>query len=259
MKIILFILLFIFSTARADVKTHQQMADEFYKEQKYSEACSEYEKATKEGNAQANIWSDLGLCLMKLGKTKQAKEASFEAVNRGGTATRLNAYFNLWKLGVKNALPLFHDHVNKELCTKWKSNIGDTSKSVEVCTYDETCMGGTGVDIDQRGVTVCPEGTKEAAVNRCGRREPKSCFTVELKEEEISHCRPQDFCTDDANFESKKCEKKTKACQKHDTRVTSRSCIFVSIDNREDKFRVGAVCDGKAVEFTSGEKFFDSF
>lgn len=258
MRIILFLaLLAPMAWAHADIKMVRETATKLFNAKDYSKACPEYDKATKLDPTSGDLWADLGLCLMKLGQMDKAKQAELEAIKRGNTTTRLNAYYNLWKIGINLQPPL------KEDCKTWNANVNENPKTLTVCKYSEICLGGTGMSSEQSGLTFCPTSSPENDIEpNCGSKSPKACFTVELSSSERGYCRAGDVggascgsCSCETAKDPKKCEKALADCNKSNTIESSKNCTFIVADTSQTKLIVGAICNGKAVEFSSGEHY----
>jgi hypothetical protein len=93
-------LLVVAATPEAD----RELATQAYRKHDYVKACELFSRATLAAPKDGALWSDYGLCLVKLGKKSEALEALQRAVTFGDEASRLHAYFNLGTLG-GSALP----------------------------------------------------------------------------------------------------------------------------------------------------------
>jgi hypothetical protein len=99
---------------RAALSALRDEATRAFKDKRWAEACVAYQKVAAARPDSGAAQLDLGLCLQRLGKKKEAIAANREAIALAGRselddeedpATRRQAYLNLYKLGVSAALP----------------------------------------------------------------------------------------------------------------------------------------------------------
>ncbi len=175
---------------------------------------------------------------------------NLKIVSEGKGPARLTAIHNLWKLGVKLSLPADAG------CVVWKPNVGKGSEDIRVCRYTTRCGSGTGMSFEQRGLAFCPASVPQAKMKvECDEElESPKCLTLELQSETQQYCRPGDVggapcgaCGCDEAKNPGKCERLVSQCQKNARSLSRRDCTFISASS-ESTLRVGAVCDGRAVE-----------
>ena len=80
-----------------------------YKQGRHEQACPLFEQVVRKAPGNGTAWADLGLCEARRGRAPEAIRANLEAVRLGNRRTRLNAYFNLDALGVRQPLPRADD------------------------------------------------------------------------------------------------------------------------------------------------------
>jgi hypothetical protein len=139
---------------RAALAALRDEAARAFKDKRYPAACAAYQKIAAARPDSAAALSDVGLCLHRLGKKKEAIAANRSAVvlgektevsDEGEPAARKHAYFNLYKLGVRVPVP-------KRGCRKLLAEPG-CRRSLWACT--ETSHGeGSGGSIDSIYVRV---------------------------------------------------------------------------------------------------------
>jgi hypothetical protein len=127
---------------RAEATARRAEAEGLFQGKRYAEACAAYQKIAgalpDSGAAQA----DLGLCLQRLGKRKEAIAANRKAIalaaktdvaDDGDPAARRHAYFNLYKLGVRAGIP-------KKGCRKLPAASG-CRRSLWACVAEDNSAG----------------------------------------------------------------------------------------------------------------------
>jgi hypothetical protein len=84
---------------------------------------------------------------------------------------------------------------------------------------------------------------------------------VQLSDTTTSFCRPGDIggapcggCGCEEAKDPAKCKKAVDDCKAHSVSSKSMECTFVTAE-LDPKLRVGAVCDGKAKEFSAGKNY----
>ena len=99
---------------RAKISALQGEASRAFKDKRYAQACAAYQNVAASRPDSGAALADVGLCLQRRGKKKEAIAADQKAValaaktdlsDDGDPSTRKHAYFNLYKLGVRVALP----------------------------------------------------------------------------------------------------------------------------------------------------------
>jgi len=217
-------------------------AGRLYRAKDYGAACPKYRAAASLAPLRGDLWADLGLCLSRLGKKEQAKQATLEAVSRGSRDVRLRAYFNLYRIGVRLTPP-------QEDCIKWPCSRPGCSKPMYACRYTETCNGGSGMFVDATGLSFCPND-EDAKTYQPSCHLVESCFAVELKVQVIARCKLDDQAACVEDVDSKACEEALTRCQEGGNETRSQQCVFVYAD--AERKRLGAICNGKAIEVSSG-------
>jgi len=222
-----------------------------YQAKNWKEACRAFQAAAQLDEKHAPNQADLGLCLGKLGKKEEAIAAQRKAVALGERKLRLQAYYNLSRLGVK--LPLPEVSVPPELPHKTRCGrvAQDACGAVHACTYVED-QSGTGVENYSVGVLL---GKDESALQRAadaafrpgsssgeGEGEPPpEPMRLELESWSQDRCREMDYCRD---LDEAACKKALEGCGKPDHQ--RNDCIIVSADACSG--RVGGVCGKTAFE-----------
>jgi len=228
------------------VEALRSEAYQLYRDKKYASACPKYEAATQLDPTRGDLWADLGICLFNLGNRERAKEAELKAIDRGSKNVRLHAYYGLWKIGVKLPIPQY--------CTEWSCSREGCAQSLAVCRYNENCLSGTGLSLESSGLGFCLNATDAKAYQlTCNSNNGESCFGIELVSSQQSYCRPGDVgnapcgaCGCEGAPNPKACEEAVAECKKTAVENKLRDCTFVYAD--AENLKVGAVCDGKAVE-----------
>jgi hypothetical protein len=102
------------ATEQAATSALEAEAAALFKAKRYREACAVYQKIAAAHPDSGAPQADLGLCLQRLGKKKEAIAANWKAIALGAKtdvvaagepSTRRHAYFNLYKLGVRAGVP----------------------------------------------------------------------------------------------------------------------------------------------------------
>src|SRR5262249_16834806 len=140
-------------------------------------------------------------------------------------------------------------------CSTWPCTGRDCAKTLTVCRYHETCMGGTGMSAAEDGLAFCPDPEQAKKLQpQCSDR-PPACIAPDLRSQQVGYCRPGDVggapcgaCGCEEAPDHAACEKKVADCLKNNRSLVSRDCVFVYSD--AENLRVGAVCDGRAVELS---------
>lgn len=118
-------------------------------------ACALFERVVQVQPRNGAAWADLGLCERRRGNVRRAVKASIRAVRHGGRQVRLNASYNLWRLGVAAPLP--------EEAGQWGElraprGLG-CSATLNVCRVEED-HSGNGDGVVYRYVEVLPAGKR---------------------------------------------------------------------------------------------------
>jgi hypothetical protein len=127
---------------RAAALALKDEAERAFKDQRYADACAAYQKMAAARPDSGAPQADLGLCLQRLGKRKEAIAANRKAIalgartelaDAGEPSARRHAYFNLYKLGVRAGVP-------KKGCRKLPAAPG-CRRSLWVCVGDDHSAG----------------------------------------------------------------------------------------------------------------------
>jgi len=133
--------------------TDRDLAERAYREKRYAQACELYERATKAMPRDGALWSDLGLCFLKLDKRPEALAALQRAVTFGAPATRLHAYFNLATLGVDLLASRFDGEVPAAsgCANRWWSSTGHSNVcGTGLCHTSSGLYFGSEADVAHR-------------------------------------------------------------------------------------------------------------
>lgn len=76
-----------------------------FRAERYEEACPRFEEVTRARPTDGAAWADLGLCELRRGRREASIRASLRAVREGDERVRSSAYYNLWVVGERLAVP----------------------------------------------------------------------------------------------------------------------------------------------------------
>ena len=239
----------------------KRSADQLYKAKNYAKACAAYEKAIQLDSSKGDLWADFGLCLSKLGQPERAKASGLEAIKKGNVATRLNAYYNLWKLGVSLEQPAINN------CKTWITKGNSEVLTLKACKESDNCRSGTGMSIETETLIICPAPDStpiptNSKPARCYSDPPKNCLSIELGQSVRVYCRPGDVggapcgaCGCNEAKDPVACESKVAECESNAESSASRACTFVAMSEKQGALRVGVVCESKALELVGGRSY----
>ena len=226
----------------------QQRAAREYKTKQFAAACSDYRTLTELDPKSGAHWADLGVCLEKLGHTDEAKAAELRAAQSDDDASRLNAYFNLGKLGSKIA-----DLDDFKKCQSLPASLSGRA-AVTACAYADNSESGTGMDIVHSGVVFCaaPSAALAFAASPMGAM-GHGCVAIWTEDYRQDFCRPGDLgecsygaCTCDEAPNPQKCEAAAAECGKSSTEDKKNHCTVTYVDSAP--LRIGLVCNGASAE-----------
>jgi hypothetical protein len=80
-----------------------------YRAGQLQEACELFGQLTRLVPGDGEAWSDLGLCLARMGRREEAVRAEKQAASSDACPARLHAYFNLYQLGQRVKVPPLPD------------------------------------------------------------------------------------------------------------------------------------------------------
>jgi tetratricopeptide (TPR) repeat protein len=246
-------LLLVLSLAAAPPSFEQLRAEgtHAYQEKNWKEACRAFQAAAQLNDKDAQNQADLGLCLAKLGRKTEAIAAQRKAVALGDDTLRRQAYYNLWKLGVKLPLPELPTPSRRAREPQCALVAKDACGAVHACTYVED-GGGSGGDVFTVGLML---GTDESDVQRAAKAafhaDPSAPAVLSLPLEYLEQyfCREMDYCrhllNEAGEMDEAACAKELKKCDGK-PRHRRLDCVVVSADACSG--RVGGVCGKKAFE-----------
>jgi tetratricopeptide (TPR) repeat protein len=232
-----------------------------YRAKQWKAACRAFKAAARMDEKHAQTQADLGLCLSKLGQKEAAIAAQRKAVELGDSKLRLQAYYNLFRLGVKLPLPkvpeLPPEQPFEPLCGVVSQ---DACGAMHACTYLEN-LSGVGGDAYQAGVML---GTDESALWNASTERyfptggnetwaSPDLMGLLLKSSDRSYGREIDYCRDLVNdagvLDEEACLKAREGCC--ELQLSSRDCTVVWADACSG--RVGGVCGKEAFELPGDE------
>ena len=222
------------ATERATISTLQDEATRAFKDQRYAEACAVYQKLAAGSPDSGAAQTDVGLCLQRLGRKKEAIVANRKAIalaartelaDNGDPAARRHAYFNLYRLGVRAAVP-------KKGCRKLPAEPG-CRRSLWVCVGQEQSAGSrvetdstyARVGISRDAVQIEEGQDAETYADSSVPDDQRDHVDVTIEQQSDSHCQEGDG----------------PGCGEHDGTTT---CEIVSADACLGL--IGAVCPGAA-------------
>jgi tetratricopeptide (TPR) repeat protein len=249
--------------AAADPASLRAQATAAYRAKSYVVACHLFAQVVELSPADGAAWSDLGLCLRKLGKRDQAIEANRKAAGFGDARTRLNAYHNLAALGA--TLPVPDSTVDAIDPTRWHASCAvlaapaGCAHELFACSRFED-RSGTGSRFVRGSLVFGTDpATLEVYLSESpGAAAPQGSEAIETSSYAANYCRPldvcgPDLCTGEKGESQRRCQEAAYvACRKAMARCNSEPvvrnarCAVVFADACGG--HLGLVCAGKPRE-----------
>jgi hypothetical protein len=202
------------------------------------------------------LWVAYSKCLLKAGARKEARSAANQAAKFGSAGVRLDAYDVLGKAGVDlgKGKPIAPGD-----CLSIPSSSDACLQPTWACGYATSDNGMVGPSRGS-GTVLCPSreratGGDWEAKRRVLDAPVPACAVIDLGTGSAYRCRPasayqHDLCEDCKCAEAAdatECEKAVSQCTQDPRNRRYRRCTLVYAD--ACMMRVGAICDGKPVEY----------